>query len=166
MDGCQDGTPFYGSTFQYLAANVVDENRRNPILPENSVAARPISRSAKITAMDSADAGEKLLIASTNRPKPRTSATVAAIMMVVPTFPPMSSSSIRIFAIRTQPSSRWPRRSLGDLRSRALIKRSSYTGYGAPLRCSICSAGRFSEWSRRGPGHSRCRPRDGNATGA
>jgi 5'-nucleotidase len=34
VDGCQDGTPFYGSTFQYLAANVVQEGRRNPILPE------------------------------------------------------------------------------------------------------------------------------------
>jgi 5'-nucleotidase len=35
VDGCQDGTPFYGSVFQYLAANVVLEDRgRNPILPE------------------------------------------------------------------------------------------------------------------------------------
>ena len=24
VDGCQDGTPFYGSVFQYLAANVID----------------------------------------------------------------------------------------------------------------------------------------------
>jgi 5'-nucleotidase len=41
VDGCQDGTPFYGSTFQYLAANVVDENRRNPILPEYRIVRTP-----------------------------------------------------------------------------------------------------------------------------
>ena len=34
VDGCQDGTPFYGSTFQYLAANVVHQRGGNPILPE------------------------------------------------------------------------------------------------------------------------------------
>jgi 5'-nucleotidase len=33
VDGCQDGTPFYGSVFQYLAANVVDHSTGNPILP-------------------------------------------------------------------------------------------------------------------------------------
>ena len=33
VDGCQDGTPFFGSMFGYLAANVVDEGTRNPILP-------------------------------------------------------------------------------------------------------------------------------------
>lgn len=32
-DGCQDGTPFYGSVFQWLAANVVDQSTQNPILP-------------------------------------------------------------------------------------------------------------------------------------
>jgi 5'-nucleotidase len=33
VDGCQDGTPFYGSVFQYLAANVIDESSGNPLLP-------------------------------------------------------------------------------------------------------------------------------------
>ena len=33
VDGCQDGTPFYGSVFQYLAANVIDESTENPLLP-------------------------------------------------------------------------------------------------------------------------------------
>ncbi len=33
IDGCQDGTPFYGSVFQYLAANVIDESTDNPLLP-------------------------------------------------------------------------------------------------------------------------------------
>ena len=33
VDGCQDGTPFYGSVFQYLAANVIDESTNNPLLP-------------------------------------------------------------------------------------------------------------------------------------
>jgi 5'-nucleotidase len=33
VDGCQDGTPFYGSVFQYLAANVIDESTDNPLLP-------------------------------------------------------------------------------------------------------------------------------------
>jgi 5'-nucleotidase len=33
VDGCQDGTPFYGSVFQYLAANVVKEGTDDTILP-------------------------------------------------------------------------------------------------------------------------------------
>jgi 5'-nucleotidase len=34
VDGCQDGTPFYGSVFQYLAANVVRTTRgRDTVLP-------------------------------------------------------------------------------------------------------------------------------------
>jgi 5'-nucleotidase len=33
VDGCQDGTPFYGSAFQYLAANVTDTSTGNPLLP-------------------------------------------------------------------------------------------------------------------------------------
>ncbi len=33
VDGCQDGTPFYGSVFQYLAANVIDDSTGNPVLP-------------------------------------------------------------------------------------------------------------------------------------
>ena len=33
VDGCQDGTPFYGSVFQYLAANVIDQSTENPLLP-------------------------------------------------------------------------------------------------------------------------------------
>jgi len=33
VDGCQDGTPFYGSVFQYLAANVIDTSTHNPLLP-------------------------------------------------------------------------------------------------------------------------------------
>ena len=33
MDGCQDGTPFFGSVFQYLAANVVLEGTDNTLLP-------------------------------------------------------------------------------------------------------------------------------------
>ena len=32
-DGCQDGTPFEGAFFQYLAANVIDEDTNAPILP-------------------------------------------------------------------------------------------------------------------------------------
>ena len=34
VDGCQDGTPFAGSVFQYLAANVVDTDTNNPLLPQ------------------------------------------------------------------------------------------------------------------------------------
>ena len=30
VDGCQDGTPFYGSVFQYLAANVTDTSTEQP----------------------------------------------------------------------------------------------------------------------------------------
>ena len=33
VDGCQDGTPFFGSAFQYLAANVTDKSTSNPLLP-------------------------------------------------------------------------------------------------------------------------------------
>jgi 5'-nucleotidase len=33
VDGCQDGTPFSGSVFQYLAANVIDNDTENPLLP-------------------------------------------------------------------------------------------------------------------------------------
>ena len=33
VDGCQDGTPFHGSVFQYLAANVIDQSTKNPLLP-------------------------------------------------------------------------------------------------------------------------------------
>ena len=33
VDGCQDGTPFFGSAFQYLAANVTDTSTSNPLLP-------------------------------------------------------------------------------------------------------------------------------------
>jgi len=33
VDGCQDGTPFGGSLFQYLAANVFYEHTNNTILP-------------------------------------------------------------------------------------------------------------------------------------
>jgi 5'-nucleotidase len=33
VDGCQDGTPFAGSVFQYLAANVIDTDTNNPLLP-------------------------------------------------------------------------------------------------------------------------------------
>ena len=33
VDGCQDGTPFFGSVFQYLAANVVLEGTDNTLLP-------------------------------------------------------------------------------------------------------------------------------------
>jgi 5'-nucleotidase len=34
VDGCQDGTPFGGSVFQYLAANVTDTDTDNPLLPQ------------------------------------------------------------------------------------------------------------------------------------
>ena len=37
VDGCQDGTPFYGSVFQYLAANVIDESTDNPLLPSYKI---------------------------------------------------------------------------------------------------------------------------------
>jgi 5'-nucleotidase len=33
IDGCQDGTPFAGSVFQFLAANVLDTSTDNPLLP-------------------------------------------------------------------------------------------------------------------------------------
>jgi 5'-nucleotidase len=33
FDGCQDGTPFFGSLFQYLAANVLYAGTQNTILP-------------------------------------------------------------------------------------------------------------------------------------
>jgi 5'-nucleotidase len=34
VDGCQDGTPFFGSVFQFLAANVIDNSTSNPLFPE------------------------------------------------------------------------------------------------------------------------------------
>jgi 5'-nucleotidase len=37
VDGCQDGTPFSGSVFQYLAANVIDDDTDNPLLPAYSI---------------------------------------------------------------------------------------------------------------------------------
>jgi 5'-nucleotidase len=33
VDGCQDGTPFFGSLFQYLAANVLYAGTQNTVLP-------------------------------------------------------------------------------------------------------------------------------------
>jgi 5'-nucleotidase len=36
-DGCQDGTPFEGAAFQYLAANVVDEARGRPLFPPYAI---------------------------------------------------------------------------------------------------------------------------------
>lgn len=33
IDGCQDGTPFFGSLFQYLAANVLYAGTQNTVLP-------------------------------------------------------------------------------------------------------------------------------------
>jgi 5'-nucleotidase len=33
VDGCQDGTPFAGSVFQFLAANVIDTSTNNPLFP-------------------------------------------------------------------------------------------------------------------------------------
>jgi len=37
VDGCQDGTPFSGSVFQYLAANVIDTDTDNPLLPQYQI---------------------------------------------------------------------------------------------------------------------------------
>ncbi|HEX4983356.1 MAG TPA: 5'-nucleotidase C-terminal domain-containing protein, partial [Ilumatobacteraceae bacterium] len=37
VDGCQDGTPFFGSVFQYLAANVQDLSTGNPLLPSYQI---------------------------------------------------------------------------------------------------------------------------------
>jgi 5'-nucleotidase len=37
VDGCQDGTVFAGSVFQYLAANVIDEDTDNALLPEYQI---------------------------------------------------------------------------------------------------------------------------------
>ena len=37
VDGCQDGTPFSGSVFQYLAANVIDQDTNNPLLPQYQI---------------------------------------------------------------------------------------------------------------------------------
>ena len=37
VDGCQDATPFAGSLFQYLAANVIDTDTRNPLLPQYQI---------------------------------------------------------------------------------------------------------------------------------
>ena len=37
VDGCQDGTPFAGSVFQYLAANVIDTDADNPLLPQYQI---------------------------------------------------------------------------------------------------------------------------------
>jgi len=37
VDGCQDGTPFFGSMFGYLAANVVLEGTKNPLLPSYEI---------------------------------------------------------------------------------------------------------------------------------
>ncbi len=37
VDGCQDGTPFFGSLFQYLAANVLYAGTQNTILPAYEV---------------------------------------------------------------------------------------------------------------------------------
>jgi 5'-nucleotidase len=37
VDGCQDGTPFAGSVFQYLAANVIDKDTDNALLPQYQI---------------------------------------------------------------------------------------------------------------------------------
>lgn len=37
VDGCQDGTPFYGSVFQFLAANVIDRSTNASLLPEYKI---------------------------------------------------------------------------------------------------------------------------------
>ncbi len=37
VDGCQDGTPFAGSVFQYLAANVIDTDTDNALLPQYQI---------------------------------------------------------------------------------------------------------------------------------
>ena len=37
VDGCQDGTPFAGSVFQYLAANVTDTDTDNALLPQYQI---------------------------------------------------------------------------------------------------------------------------------
>ena len=37
VDGCQDATPFGGSLFQYLAANVIDTDTHNPLLPQYQI---------------------------------------------------------------------------------------------------------------------------------
>jgi 5'-nucleotidase len=41
LDGCQDGTPFAGSVFQFLAANVIDTDTHNPLLPEYEIVKGP-----------------------------------------------------------------------------------------------------------------------------
>ena len=41
VDGCQDGTPFFGSVFQYLAANVVHEGTADPVLPPYEIVTTP-----------------------------------------------------------------------------------------------------------------------------
>ena len=50
VDGCQDGTPFYGSVFQYLAANVIDESTDNPLLPPYKIVNASTARRSRSSA--------------------------------------------------------------------------------------------------------------------
>ncbi len=48
VDGCQDGTPFSGSVFQYLAANVTDQDTENPMLPAYEIVQTSTARRSRI----------------------------------------------------------------------------------------------------------------------
>jgi 5'-nucleotidase len=63
VDGCQDGTPFSGSVFQYLAANVIDEDTNNPLLPQYQIVTN--SEGAKIAFVGETLQGTPLIVTPT-----------------------------------------------------------------------------------------------------
>ena len=52
VDGCQDGTPFFGSVFQYLAANVVKEGTDDTILPPYEIVKTSRGRADRVHRRD------------------------------------------------------------------------------------------------------------------
>ena len=63
VDGCQDGTPFSGSVFQYLAANVIDEDTDNPLLPQYQIVTN--SEGAKVAFVGETLQGTPLIVTPT-----------------------------------------------------------------------------------------------------
>ena len=63
VDGCQDGTPFSGSVFQYLAANVIDTDTNNPLLPQYQIVTN--SEGAKVAFVGETLQGTPLIVTPT-----------------------------------------------------------------------------------------------------
>ena len=63
VDGCQDATPFGGSLFQYLAANVIDTDTHNPLLPQYQIV--DAGKGAKIAFVGETLQGTPLIVTPT-----------------------------------------------------------------------------------------------------